>query len=285
VKHTLTQRFFPLIFSFLLFSCSLAIKPTPPLSEEPNPRISAEWEKLTRRDYMQDTLKALARIEINSGFRRYPLKIALMLKRPSMMRIETIPVIGPTDFFLSLNNDTLKVFVPEKNKYYFARPANDTISLFFPISLTPEDLISVMMGIPPINDNNLTFKKSVAGKEYRIDLFSDNTRIKTLLLDWEDDGHLSGITILDRGEGILNTITYSDYRTVGEIDVPHRITVFSAEKKATITVRYSDVEFSKGDESFDLPIPRDVNPIILERGNQPALSPANGTGADVPVSK
>ncbi|MCG6535004.1 MAG: DUF4292 domain-containing protein [Syntrophales bacterium LBB04] len=232
---------------------------------------------MSRPDYMQDTLKAIARIEINSRSRRYPLKIALMLKRPAMLRIETIPVIGPTDFFMSLTDDALKVFIAGKNTFYQGLPTKRNISIFFPISLDPEDLVSVMMGIPPISGNNLRVQESLEEKKrYRIELFSDHDRIKTFLLSWEDDGRLSGMEILGGSGDIINTITYSDYRKVGEIDLPHQITILSPEDDATIVVRYVDVEFSKGDESFDLPISPDVKPIIIDSGSSPGGSLFDG---------
>lgn len=268
VKNNRLIKFIPGVF-FLLFGCApVAIS----LPKGTDYDLSARdtLEKFIKAHQIKDTFKAIARIEINDG-KKYPIKVAMMLKRPSLVRIESIPVIGPPDLFLSTNNDTLKIFLPGTNTFYLGRPSRENFSHFFPLNLSPADLLSIMMGIPPIPpDVKLRWKESVEGEKLRADFFSDDKKVLTLLMDG-NNGRLIEIVILASDGKILHTVYYDDYCKVENIDLPQQIKILSNGKNSTIIVRYSDMEFSKeGNEAlFDLPIPMGVRPIIMDWESSP----------------
>ena len=263
VRSNRLIKFIPGIF-FLFFGCAPVAASLP---KGTNYDLSARdiLEKIIKARHIKDTFKAVARIEINDG-KKYPIKVAMMLKRPSLMRIESIPVIGPPDLFLSTNNDTLKIFLPGKNEFYLGRPSRENFSLFFPVNLSPADLLSIMMGIPPLPDEKLRWKESAEGEKLRADFFSDDKKVLTLLMDG-NNGRLKEIVILASDGEILHTVYYDDYCKVENVDLPQQITIISTRKDSTIVVRYSDMEFSKeGNEAlFDLPILVGVRPIIMDR--------------------
>lgn len=265
VKNRLI-KFIPGIL-FLLLGCAPVATSLPKGTDYD---LSARYtlEKFIKAHHIKDIFKAVARIEINSDGKKYPIKVAMMLKRPSFMRIESIPVIGPPDLFLSANNDTLKIFLPEENEFYLGRPSRENFSLFFPVNLSPADVLSIMMGIPPLHDVKLRWKESVEGEKLRADFFSDDKKILTLLMDG-NNGRLKEIVILASDGEILHTVYYDDYCQVENIDLPQKITILSKGKNSTIVVRYSDMEFSKEENEslFDLPIPVGVRPIIMDRGS------------------
>ena len=264
VRSNRLIKFIPGIF-FLFFGCAPVAASLP---KGTNYDLSARdiLEKIIKARHIKDTFKAIARIEINSDGKKYPIKVAMMLKRPSLMRIESIPVIGPPDLFLSTNNDTLKIFLPGKNEFYLGRPSRENFSLFFPVNLSPADLLSIMMGIPPLPDEKLRWKESAEGEKLRADFFSDDKKVLTLLMDG-NNGRLKEIVILASDGEILHTVYYDDYCKVENIDLPQKITILSKGKNSTIVVRYSDMEFSEeeNEAQFDLPIPVGVRPIIMDR--------------------
>ncbi|HLA05651.1 MAG TPA: DUF4292 domain-containing protein [Syntrophales bacterium] len=269
VRNNRLIKFIPGIF-FLLFGCA-PVATSLPKGTEYDLSARDTLEKFIKAHHIKDTFKAVARIEINADGKKYPIKVAMMLKRPSFMRIESIPVIGLPDLFLSANNDTLKIFLPKENEFYLGRPSRENFSLFFPVNLSPADVLSIMMGIPPIPDDvKLRWKESVEGEKLRADFFSDDKKILTLLMDG-NNGRLKEIVILASDGEILHTVNYDDYCQVENIDLPQKITILSKGKNSTIVVRYSDMEFSKEENEalFDLPIPVGVRPIIMDRGSSP----------------
>src|SRR3972149_3933203 len=98
VRNNRLIKFIPGIF-FLLFGCA-PVATSFPKGIDYDLSARDTLEKFIKAHHIKDTFKAIARIEINDG-KKHSLKVAMMLKRPSLMRIESIPVIGPPNLFLS----------------------------------------------------------------------------------------------------------------------------------------------------------------------------------------
>ena len=75
------------------------------VAEPGSPYLSPETalRALASSDPGDRTLTAIARIEIKSHGERHVLKAALMMKRLAQLRLESIPLFGPPDFFLSID--------------------------------------------------------------------------------------------------------------------------------------------------------------------------------------
>ncbi len=264
---------FPLLIFLLVIGCAPAAT-SPTQGAVPSlPR--ADIMRLLGADNIKGVFKTIARIDINSGGRRYPLKVAAMLKMPSLIRIETLPAIGPPDLFLSTTNDALKVFMPVKQAFYIGRPSGKNMALFFPLSLPPGDMVRVFMGLPPvITDKNFSIKEDVINGKRNIEVFSsDGKTILTLRPDGKDC-LLAGMEVFSiDGEEMLYRVSYDEYLKVGSGRLPQRLTLFSKETNATIEVRYSDMELSQDTDErlFDLALPPGMTPIMLDvEGAPPA---------------
>src|SRR5512136_1786945 len=97
-----------LVLSFFLIFPACAIKKTLNVGEGSFEGVSsplAVLEKIDSNTHSLHGIKAIARIEVNAPAGRYPLKVALALWRPSSLRLESIPLIGPADFFLTVHEN------------------------------------------------------------------------------------------------------------------------------------------------------------------------------------
>ena len=148
-------------------------------------------EKIDRDNQRKDGVKAIARIEVNTPEGRYPLKAALVLKPPSSLRFESMPIIGPADLFLTVHENVLKVFVPQKGKFYIGKATTRNLAYFIPIAATAlrmEDMMSILLGMrPEIRGKTITLDGSSDGSLYRVDIFSENRKIQSLWVDPEED--------------------------------------------------------------------------------------------------
>lgn len=268
-----TRQIFALLICCFLVSCAPAV--TLPLApgEAPAP-LGSRWEKLrgSGGNQAKSTLRAMADIDLMASGGRHHLRVALLLQLPSLMRIEGIPVFGPPDFFLSMNREKLKIFLPGKNEFYLGRPSRENFTHFLPISLSPTDMVYILLGLPPppVTGKKISYRESWDGDKRRLDLFSNNRIIQTLWTDSNGE-RLTDMEIIDTDTELTHRVSYGNYLQLGESDLPQQVTIVSKYGDTQIIVHYDGMELSaSGDEeTFDLPIPKGVTPTSMDRDDTP----------------
>ena len=263
-RHKLLLYF--LVLSFIAFTgCTTGkVKPVP---EAYAPLPEKILDNITRADQQRDTLQAVANIEVNSEKGRYPLKVALLIKRPSFLRVETIPLVGTPDFFMTLQEDTLKVFLPLKKEFYICRATAENLALFLPVSIRGEEMVPILMGIPPLSDLLKSMAKSPApsvGNHYRIDMTSGDGKHQFIWID-RTTGTLAKIEIFGDYR-LLYTALYEEYYDESGIPMPRKVIITPDDPgKPGVVIRYSDILFSNSTDTtpFDLAVPPGIEPTIL----------------------
>jgi len=210
-----------------------------------------------------DILKSLVKMELTTVNGYYPIKAALMIKRPSYIRLEFIPVIGVPDFLLVSTPEKMNIFIPSKGELYSGRPTVSNLKKFLPWPIEIEDMVMIFTGIPPaFQEKNISYRgfqeknllllemKAPSGCSQMIWMSGDNKLIKIIRKN-------------DVGEEIY-TVKYiygDDARTI-----PEKITISMADGKTLLSVDYADVEIEKlADLSiFRLAVPADIKEIPLE---------------------
>jgi len=149
MARLLLHRTLPLFgiaaLGFVLSGCAGHTPPVPPFYDSPDAALRA----LAATPPGKQAFTSTARIEINHQGDRYPLKVAVMMKRPAFLRLESIPLMGPPDLFLSVAEGELRVFLPGKAAFYIGRATPRNISRFLPVFMPAADMISLLMGVPP----------------------------------------------------------------------------------------------------------------------------------------
>ncbi len=209
------------------------------------------------------TLTVTARIEINSHGEKRPLKVALMMKRPARLRLESVPLLGPPDFFLSIDAGELRVFSPGNNggSFYIGRSTSQNVHRFFPLALPAADIISLLMGQPPRMEEGSSNRGDWDQGLYRVDRSVAGETTHSLWID-PAGGHLLKIRAFTEGGNIAYTAEFSDHTAVGKYFLPKRLTI--TEKAVSLTLRYADVRLDNDIEPLALPIPDGVVPISLD---------------------
>ena len=210
------------------------------------------------------TFTATARIEINHQGERYPLKIAVMMKRPAFLRVESIPLLGPPDFFLSVAKDELRVYLPGKNAFYTGRAVPQNISRFFPIFLPAAEMISLMMGIAPDNrEESPALRGEQEETYYRVDGYASDRRTRSLWID-PSGSRLVRIRKFTERETVAHEAVFEEHVLVGKSFIPQRLTI-TGDGMAAVSLRYTDLRPIAADpESFPLPLPQGITPILLD---------------------
>ena len=225
-------------------------------------------KKITERH--QDIIKAIANIEVNHATERYVTKVAVLLKIPSSLRVEAIPIIGPAPFFLSVHEDILKAFLPQRGSFYIGKATPENIGKivnFLPAGLSIEDVVSIMLGTyPGINEENVILKGFGEGRLYRIDMMTEGRKVQSLWVDLSND-HLVEVQIFKECDRISYAARFEEFDKPGPIATPLKITITSEmDDHQKVIIRYSSIQPATDveDSAFDLQMPPDLVPIHLD---------------------
>ncbi|HVO67556.1 MAG TPA: DUF4292 domain-containing protein [Syntrophales bacterium] len=229
----------------------------------------AVLEETDRNDHRKDTLKAIARVEVNTSEGRYPLKIAVMLKRPSSLRLEVIPLIGSPNLLLTVHENLLKVFLPQKGEFYIGQATSKNLGCFLPLfteGLGVEDITSILLGAHPnIIEKSIILNGSFEKNLYRIDILSENRKIQSLWIDM--DYRIVRVESFARNNSRLYSAKYMEHSCIEGLAMPKKVTVETGDDNIqNIIIRYSDIQVATGVDSaqFDLQLPPGIRPIHLD---------------------
>ncbi len=261
-KYILTILF---LFLFLAFGGCAPKKVTAPFKGYVLPPEDV-LKNVSRTDNLRDTLKAIAHIAVDTPEGKYSMKVALIVKRPSFLRVEAMPIIGPSDLFLSISENSLKVFLPKEGKFYIGHATRKNLAMFFPINLKAEDIISILVGTPPyIKEQNITLRGQVEGELYRINVMTQGKKIQSLWVN--PDGNLVKIEVLDNEGEISYTARLKDHHQICGTSIPGKVIIITGKpSKLNARIRYSDTQLTQNVNPaiFDLDIPPGIEPIFID---------------------
>jgi hypothetical protein len=209
------------------------------------------------------TLTVTARMEINSHGQRRPLKAALMMKRPAQFRLESVPILGPPDFFLSIDAGELRVFSPgtDGGTFYTGRATARNVHRFFPLALPAADMVSLLMGRVPSIEQVSSREGEWEERLYRVDQYIAGEKILSLWIDPVGD-HLLRVQAFKEGGDIAYTAEFAEHTSVGTHFLPQRFTITG--ESVSLTLRYTEFHLVNDAEPFALPIPEGIVPISLD---------------------
>ena len=209
------------------------------------------------------TITATARIEISYHGERYPLKAAMMMRRPADLRLESIPLFGPPDFFLSIAGGELRVFLPEKETFYSGPATRRNISRFLHLPLPAAEIVAILMGRPPEEwEGSNDWHGEREEGYYRVDRYLAGKKICSLWIDPARDV-LIRVRAFTEGEEIAYTADFADHTRAGKGLLPRRVTI--AGEGVSLALRYTEIGLLDDDAaSFALPVPEGITPIPID---------------------
>lgn len=210
-----------------------------------------------------DIFSALAQINVKTSQGFYPVKAALVIKRPSYLRVELLPVIGSPDFFLTISPEKMKILIPSKGECYIGSPTVDNIKKFLPWPMAIEDMLMILTGThPAFPEHNVSYQMHREDKDICWEMKAPSGYSQTIWLD-EHNKLLKIIRNNEAGEEMYN-VQY-DYNN-DESECPEKITINMADGITSLSIKYSDVKIAEQPDLsvFDLAIPDNVKEFVLE---------------------
>ncbi len=228
--------------------------------------------RIRKTDGLKGTLKVIARVEIRSGEDSYPVKAAMIAQKPGSLRIETIPLIGPPDFFMTINKDALKVFYPGRDLFYIGKATQGNLIKFFPLAISPYMMVAFLTGSYPeyIPSNGYVSSHGRPDADrslYRLDLIDNGVTRQSCWI--EPHGHyLVRIDSFDDAGRLAYTVKYDNFKRLGKVDFPHELNFEACvEMKCQCgRIRYYDTELTPDVDNtvFDITPPIGIKTTPLE---------------------
>jgi hypothetical protein len=262
------QKNIPAFFLLLLFFCGCAAAPKMTARMDfASPQ--AALAHIAARIPADAAMQALADVKVatqdGEGGSAYPLKLAVLLKKPASLRVEAIPLFGPPAFFLSVRDGTLRVFLAETRAFYVGRATADNIARYLRVKLAPEDLIAALMGTCPAPSGPDTLLQGgPEGDLYRIDLVEPRKRRSLWIRT--TDGFPERLEVYGEQQRLYQ-VHFEEPLRVEEMVLPQKITFVSEGTEGiSVSIRYTDIQLLKAidPETFDLATPPGVEPVYLD---------------------
>jgi hypothetical protein len=250
-------RIFLLLLAVLASGCVRQIVIYP---DFPSEKILAAISNTVAED---DILSAIAQIDLVTLHGYHSAKAAVVIKKPSYLRLELLPVIGTPDFFLTASPEKMSIFIPSKREFYRGLPTVANLAKFLPWQFNIEDIVMIFSGTyPPLKEKVIAYQSYQENNFLSIEMkapsgcsqiiwVGENNRLRKLVRNDE------------YGKEIYN-VKYDHYEP--QSSIAGEITISMADGITSISIKYSDLKIEKATDLsiFDLPILANVKVIMLD---------------------
>ena len=186
-----------------------------------------------------DRIVATVRMDLSTAQGHYPLRAALILQRPSYLRLEMLPVIGTPDFFLSATPREMRIWIPSQGEFYVGQPSAENVARFLPWTLCLEDLVMILSGsFPRLDGAALSYGHSTEKGGLRVDMKTAAGPSQTIWM--ENSGRLTRLARYNSDGKEVYCVRFEDY-TPG-LALAGKIFIQWAENAMSVCVEYSDVK-------------------------------------------
>lgn len=210
-----------------------------------------------------DILSTIAQIDLVTLHGYYPTRAALIIKKPSYLRLELLPVIGTPDFFLTASPDKMSIFIPSRGEFYRGLPTVANLERFLSWQFNIEDLVMILSGTyPSLKEKVITYQSYQENNFLRIEMKASSGCSQIIWIG--ENNQLRKLVFNDeQGKEIYN-VKYDHYGSSGSL--AGEITISMADEITSLSIKYSDIKIEKATDLsiFDLPIPANVKVIKLD---------------------
>lgn len=211
-------------------------------------------EIISRMIQKTDRIVALAQVDLMTAQGHYPVSTALILQKPSYLRMEILPVIGTPDFFLTATPDDLRVYIPSQSEFYSGKPSAENLGRFLSWAMNVEDMVMIFSGAyPALTGENISYESYVDDHLLRVDMKTPSGYSQMIWI--EQNGRMAKLVRNGPDGREIYSVQYEEY--MPEIPLAGRITIKMADNVTSISVKFTDIKKEKAMDLsiFELPIP------------------------------
>ncbi len=244
---------------FLFSACAAlpVLPPEPPAAEEILRQVDARQQAV-------QGFKGLAQVKVSSPEKTLSAQQVLFARRPALLRVESLSPLGTPMLYVVTDGQKLNLYQPGENRYYQGPFQASSLSLALPSELTPEEVVSFLLGGVPRRDyEKISIRADRKEGLWVLDLLSPSRRESQTLWVHPQSFHILRAKF-DRPR-FSYYIHYADFRETKGILFPQRMLLTSVDPQTKISVEFQEMELNPGWEGQDflLPVPRGATVLSL----------------------
>jgi hypothetical protein len=210
-----------------------------------------------------DRIIATAQIDLMTAQGHYPVRAALILQKPSYLRLEMLPVIGTPDFFLTAAPGDMRIFIPSQGEFYSGKPSAGNLARFLPWAFDIEDIVMIFSSTyPSLAIKDVSFESDMEGDMLRVDMSTASGPSQTIWMG--KNGRMARLIRRGSDGREIYQVQYEDYAP-GSL-LAEKITIQWADNVTSVSLKYSDLKVEKATDLsvFELPVPAGIKIIKLD---------------------
>lgn len=210
-----------------------------------------------------DRIIATTQIELTTAQGYYPIRAALILQRPSWLRLEMLPLIGTPDFFLTATPGEMRIFIPSRGEFYSGKPSAENLARFLPWAINMEDLVMILSGTcPRLPGKHVSSDRHAEDGLTRVEMNAPASESQTVWV--EKNGRLVKLVRKGADGKEIYRVHYDDYAP--EIPIARRIIIKMADPATSASVTYKNINIEKATDMsiFELAVSSGIKTISLD---------------------
>ncbi len=131
----------------------------------PDPRLAS---RLAERSQALQSLRSLARVNYRVSREKGSFDAAVLVRRPHRLRLEAFSVVGAS-LIVTVDDGHVTGFLPSQARYYRGRTSRENLFRATQILLELDEMVALLMGLPPVDSGAGWDAKSLALRRTRAD--------------------------------------------------------------------------------------------------------------------
>ena len=253
------SRFLLIVLFIGLTGCAIVTAPPAPQLPVPQWESDKLIDSLTQRKKQFQSLRALARVDYTGPEGKQGFQEAVVVQRPDRLRLETSTFLG-TILIVTAKPKEIVGYHPREGVFVRGKPSKENLRRYTQIPLELEDVVALLMGLPPVEANGswsqqgnaLIFPSAAGGKDSLA--FESHQPVPTKWERFSDDGKVE------------LSAQFSEYVATSAGLFPAHIVFEAHRQKKKLAIRYQepDVNGTITADLFTQQKPANVKEVPIE---------------------
>ncbi|UCD72333.1 MAG: DUF4292 domain-containing protein [Syntrophobacterales bacterium] len=223
-------------------------------------------QQIQARNLRIQSIRALARVTINLGEKRFRLEELLIIKKPASLRIEALSIIGQPLLYLTTDGQVFEALIPSENRLYRGEAAMKHLPPFFSFCGGVREFIPLLVGeLGWADDERLTAQYNQRDKLYIVEKC---TREGSRQIFWINPFYFALVRAIevDHLQNPQWEFLFANFRKKDGIPFPMDIEFrsFNSDSKMKMHLLKWEINPSLAKETFRLDVPKGVEIIEMK---------------------